>query len=668
MSIFWNFTNVLVGGTLARADDVNVSLSGIDTGFDLVEADINKAIMITTSPGVTDIVLNAAARANKLVAFDVNGDIAASQILGDWKGDHANAAGTDYQIRDVVSDAAGSVAVGNLYICTVTHTSTGGLSADIANWDLLLDVGDVPGNGDVSKVGTPVNNEIGVWTGDGTLEGDSNLRFILGDTLIVTGVAAAIQVGDTGGVGIIGTSASDAQLVITAHNANSGGTINLYGQLHSTKPRDIEFWANTAKVYGWDDAGNMHTLVGPTTITGALSLNAAVDIGTEILLTERADHVFAPVATRGILWVRSDAPNVLVYTDDAGTDWDLNTAAVSKVGTPVNNQIGVWTGDGTLEGDAALTWDGTILAFNAGPGWQEGANNSVMRLTSGNASAAALSFFGSGGVQWGQINTNATELTIWNPSEQEALTAQAGGATTLHHNSVERLATSAVGITVAGEVDATTGDFTGNVDIGTYILQAEAAAATDPGAGNGKWWVKSDAPTRPYFTDDTDVDRKIVTADPVVSGHIRAGNMQMADGEASNTQLDVDSALTIDTFETVGPTGSGADNIWATMDQLPDNATILMVQVVLNVNPNSGAQGVAGIWATHGDDATPGATTDSIRAAIVIDPDSTTGAYIFRYDIMIPLGATNQDFNLRYTVAGSAVESIALTYRGFLTD
>lgn len=40
------------------------------------------------------------------------------------------------------------------------------------------------------------------------------------------------------------------------------------------------------------------------------------------------------------------------YTPSAG--WD-----VSKVWTPVNNQIGVWTGDGTLEGDTALTFDTT---------------------------------------------------------------------------------------------------------------------------------------------------------------------------------------------------------------------------------------------------------------------------------------------------------------------
>lgn len=34
-----------------------------------------------------------------------------------------------------------------------------------------------PGSGDVVKVGTPGNNQIGVWTGDGTIEGDASLTF-----------------------------------------------------------------------------------------------------------------------------------------------------------------------------------------------------------------------------------------------------------------------------------------------------------------------------------------------------------------------------------------------------------------------------------------------------------------------------------------------------------
>lgn len=42
------------------------------------------------------------------------------------------------------------------------------------------------GSGDVSKVGTPADNQIGVWTGDGTIEGTNSLTFN-GSTLAVTG-------------------------------------------------------------------------------------------------------------------------------------------------------------------------------------------------------------------------------------------------------------------------------------------------------------------------------------------------------------------------------------------------------------------------------------------------------------------------------------------------
>lgn len=38
---------------------------------------------------------------------------------------------------------------------------------------------------------------------------------------------------------------------------------------------------------------------------------------------------------------------------------------VSKDGTPVDNQLGIWTGDGTIEGVSALTYDGTDFAVTA---------------------------------------------------------------------------------------------------------------------------------------------------------------------------------------------------------------------------------------------------------------------------------------------------------------
>ena len=73
-----------------------------------------------------------------------------------------------------------------------------------------------------------------------------------------------------------------------------------------------------------------------------------------------------PSAGKGAFYVSTSG--VPRFINDAGTDFDLTTAAgggdVTKVGTPADNQVGVWTGDGTLEGDADFTWDGTTLSVN----------------------------------------------------------------------------------------------------------------------------------------------------------------------------------------------------------------------------------------------------------------------------------------------------------------
>jgi len=77
-----------------------------------------------------------------------------------------------------------------------------------------------------------------------------------------------------------------------------------------------------------------------------------------------------PMTTRGDVIIRDSTnttarlgvgTNGQVLTTD-GTDISWGTVAgsgdVSKVGTPVDNQVGVWTGDGTIEGTTGLTYDG----------------------------------------------------------------------------------------------------------------------------------------------------------------------------------------------------------------------------------------------------------------------------------------------------------------------
>lgn len=50
------------------------------------------------------------------------------------------------------------------------------------------------GSGDVSKVGTPLNNQVGIWTGDGTLEGDANLTFS-GSELVINNLTKNFEIG-----------------------------------------------------------------------------------------------------------------------------------------------------------------------------------------------------------------------------------------------------------------------------------------------------------------------------------------------------------------------------------------------------------------------------------------------------------------------------------------
>ena len=59
------------------------------------------------------------------------------------------------------------------------------------------------------------------------------------------------------------------------------------------------------------------------------------------------------------------------------------TGDVTKVGTPVNNQVGVWTGDGTLEGDAALTFDTATDTLTTGTYNSTSLTASEMVITDG---------------------------------------------------------------------------------------------------------------------------------------------------------------------------------------------------------------------------------------------------------------------------------------------
>ena len=128
------------------------------------------------------------------------------------------------------------------------------------------------GGGDVNKVGTPVNNEIGVWTGDGTIEGDTNLQWD-GSTLQVLGSQTVSGTLDVTGV----ITSGNAPLIDVSYtwrqiknelNISGIGLLSITS-LSSTRIAFIDDTNNNLRAYDfdgtdWTQAGNELNISGVT--------------------------------------------------------------------------------------------------------------------------------------------------------------------------------------------------------------------------------------------------------------------------------------------------------------------------------------------------------------------------------------------------------------------
>lgn len=134
------------------------------------------------------------------------------------------------------------------------------------------------------------------------------------------------------------TVAGSAPTLTFANSIGLGAnSLTLTGSIASTGSRVTKGWFTDI------ESTNMPT-VGGTSLSSTFQ-------GLDTQLTSLAGLSYAG---NGGKYIRLNA---------GATDFELATVSgsgdVSKVGTPVNNQVGVWTGDGTLEGDTALTFDTT---------------------------------------------------------------------------------------------------------------------------------------------------------------------------------------------------------------------------------------------------------------------------------------------------------------------
>lgn len=261
-----------------------------------------------------------------------------------------------------------------------------------------------PAGGDVFKVGTPANTQLGVWTGDGTLEGESELTYqtailrfsgangkvrgSLANSGAILNEASALgnptlipNVGDTA-TGIGGTADNLGAIVRGVagtrwqHSTAGDGSVRQFqdlttGIVASTTQTQGNGLVNGAAfmevttVANPDDVITLHNTGAAeywTTIinTGANRLQIFPPVGDAILpgivnasITLDVNKVVTLYTLDGTNWIR------LVDPASGGGD-------VFKVGTPSAGLFGVWTGDGTIEAVSEVTLGGGVLVLNPG--------------------------------------------------------------------------------------------------------------------------------------------------------------------------------------------------------------------------------------------------------------------------------------------------------------
>jgi hypothetical protein len=279
------------------------------------------------------------------------------------------------------------------------------------------------GGGDVSKVGVPVNNQVGVWTGDGTLEGDASLTFdtttdTLATVLITATTVTAALVGNA-------STASSAAKWTTARNL-AGNSVDGSGDVAFANKFIVQGTVDTG-LSGAQFLGALTTgLVKNTTTTGVLSIaTAGSDYAVGSLGLAGGQTIAGSTLTAENLTLRANAADLTtgqINVTSSKEATNTTTAAVAITGgLAVAKRI--WALDmtvtntimGTTSGNLTSLSGAVILAGIAGGQTLNGSTLTTENLTL-RANAADLTT--------GQVNiTSSKEAT----NTTTAAVAIAGG-------------------------------------------------------------------------------------------------------------------------------------------------------------------------------------------------------------------------------------------------
>jgi len=225
------------------------------------------------------------------------------------------------------------------------------------------------GAGDVTKVGTPLDNQIGIWTGDGTIEGIPGLSYTPGANPLLE-VSGYLRFSDHANLGIIFKNTESSQQSNLTWQDSIGSSVARITTDYTNEYIDLRGYSPSLNIVLRADFGeNRVAIGGGNTYPGAL-----LDLGEEGV--RQGEIRFAgstsgytditPSVTAGnnTLTLPTTTGTVALTSDITGTNSGTNTGD-NATNTQYSSLVTNATHTGDATGDTALTVvkiNGTLMS------------------------------------------------------------------------------------------------------------------------------------------------------------------------------------------------------------------------------------------------------------------------------------------------------------------
>ena len=427
------------GASLTATSGVDNFLGGVNAGTNITTGDRNVAIGNTALDAAVTSVRNTAIGYNALGRLTGSSNTAVGDSAGEAiTSGAANVAIGQNSLSNASSSLTGSgnVAIGGDAMGSAVMTTAGDNIAINASMSALISgtFNIALGGVSLNRLTTATGNvAIGEFSGAGITTGFQNTALgyealsnqtgsLTGGTNVALGrramyssvLAAANDNIAIGQLSLAGLSSGDNNIAIgegAGDNITTGSNNICIGS--NAGPT-----GNQSNRLYIDDGETDTPFIGGSMSTGL------VELAGSIRFTERADHISTPAATFGEIWVRNDAPNVPVFTDDAGTDHDMipttgSWTPVVSDGTndcTMTNQSGSYTVIGNI---CFITCHVTVnsIASASGPARITGLPFTAANISAGHDYPLAMGEMASLAVAadlipMAQVENNTTYITL----------------------------------------------------------------------------------------------------------------------------------------------------------------------------------------------------------------------------------------------------------------